>query len=159
MDAILTTRFRLLPLIASHADELFAALSSPDVYRYIPVEAPTNVAALADRYRHLESRRSADGMEVWLNWAICVPSDDRLVGIVEATVYADGKASIARQIEATVDVQNQRSIRLLERLGFVRIATRDSKDLIGGAPSIEHVYVRAKEPNQPLQPTGASARG
>src|SRR4051812_15639027 len=92
MDPIETTRFRLVPLSANHAEGLFGALSSPDVYRYIPGDAPKDVSSLASRYRYLESRRSPDGSEVWLNWAICVPSDARLVGVVEVTLRSGGRA-------------------------------------------------------------------
>lgn len=175
MESLRTARFRLEPLLATHAESLFVALSAPEIYRYIPSEPPRDVATLAARYRWLETRRSSDGKESWLNWAVFFPAQNSFTGFVQATIYPNGEASLAyvlhpaywgigcateacaavtehlfaqwpvSQINATVDTRNERSIRLLERLGFTRVATRDSEDLIGGEASREHVYALTRK--------------
>ena len=43
-------------------------------------------AELADRYEKLESRRSPDGGQWWLNWVIKKVETDELIGYVQATV-------------------------------------------------------------------------
>ena len=97
----------------------------------------------------LESRRSADGSEQWLNWVVRMP-DVALAGYVQATIAADGHAAIAyvfssaywgrglasravaammeelvahygvHRFVAVLKRENFRSSRLLERLGFAR---------------------------------------
>jgi RimJ/RimL family protein N-acetyltransferase len=99
------------------------------------------------RFTQLESRRSADGQEQWLNWVIRLPTSE-LIGYVQATVDASGRAAIAyelssaywgrglarqavqamiselvqryqvHQLTAVFKRKNLRSMRLLERLGF-----------------------------------------
>ena len=146
MNIIQTARLTLEPQTAAHADEMFAVLGDPAIYAY-ENEAPASVEWLRARFARLESRRSADGTEHWLNWVIRADAGP-LIGYVQATVHADRSAAIAyvlasahwgrglaseataAMIEALVehcDVgqliavlkrANQRSLRLLERLGF-----------------------------------------
>ncbi len=136
----------LEPQTATHAAEMFAVLSDPRIYEYENAP-PASLEWLRTRFEKLESRRSADGREQWLNWVIRVPGTG-LVGYVQATVRADGSAGIAyelasahwgkglaRQAVATMMRElsaryrvtlftavakraNVRSTRLLERLGF-----------------------------------------
>ena len=142
IDAGLLT---LVPQTAAHAEEMFAVLSDPALYRY-ENEPPESLEWLRARFARLESRRSADGREQWLNWVLRL--DARLIGYVQATVHPDGQAAIAyvlssaywrrglatqavaamiaelvehygvRRLSAVLKRDNLPSRRLLERLGF-----------------------------------------
>jgi ribosomal-protein-alanine N-acetyltransferase len=146
MRMIETPGLALEPQVAAHADEMFAVLCDPAIYEHENAPPPS-VEWLRERYRRLETRRSADGREEWLNWVIRLPSSE-LIGYVQATVHADGRAAIAYElasrywgrglaraaVEAMIDElvarhgvhtltavlkrTNARSLRLLERLGF-----------------------------------------
>lgn len=136
----------LEPQTRAHAEAMFAVLSDPAVYEY-EMQPPASVGALRERFARLESRCSEDGREHWLNWVIRVPDGD-LAGFVQATVQPGGRAAIAyilgsrywgrgiasravramigelrerygaRELTAVLKHRNQRSLRLLERLGF-----------------------------------------
>ncbi len=136
----------LEPQLAAHAAEMFAVLSDPALYEY-ENEPPASLEWLRQRFLRLESRQSTDGRQQWLNWVIRLPTQE-LIGYVQATVYADGRAAIAyvlgsahwgrglarRAVEAMIGElaaryqvhslsavlkrDNFRSMRLLERLGF-----------------------------------------
>jgi len=110
-------------------------------------EPPPSLEWLRARFAKLESRRSADGQQQWLNWVIRLPSSE-LIGYVQATIDPTGRAAIAyelssaywgrglarqavqamiselvqryqvRQLTAVFKRKNLRSMRLLERLGF-----------------------------------------
>jgi [ribosomal protein S5]-alanine N-acetyltransferase len=84
----------LRPLTADHADALFPVLRDVHLWRFTEQVPPKTLAGLRERYQRLESRRSPDGQELWLNWALERREDDRPVGLVQATVpilhsYAD----------------------------------------------------------------------
>src|SRR6202171_4399454 len=51
--------------------------------------------ALATRYQRLSSRRSPDGQQVWLNWAMSWRNEDRYVGTLQATISPDAAAYLA----------------------------------------------------------------
>src|SRR3990172_10710671 len=93
MRAIATGRLSLEPQVATHAEEMFGVLSDPAIYEY-ENEPPPSVVWLRERFTRLETRRSADGREQWLNWVLHLPSSE-LIGYVQATLYPDGRASIA----------------------------------------------------------------
>lgn len=154
LTAIETPRLRLEPLLELHARELFAGLSAPALYAFMDEAPPTSEAALAERYRFLEARRSPDGSELWLNWALFARESRDYVGTVQATVRAGGETEIAyvllppaegrgfaseavaamlaalrnsfgaRAFIAHVDPRNRASIALLDRLGFTCAGTR-----------------------------------
>ena len=139
-------RITLEAQCAAHAADMFAVLSDPAIYEY-ENEPPASLEWLRDRFARLESRRSADGRQQWLNWVIRLPSS-QLAGYVQATVHGDGRAAIAyvlgsqywgrglareaveamiaelvrscqvRTLSAVLKRDNVRSLRLLERLGF-----------------------------------------
>jgi RimJ/RimL family protein N-acetyltransferase len=147
MRAIVGDDVTLEPQTAAHAEQMFAVLSDPAIYEY-ENSPPPSLEWLRERYARLESRRSADGREQWLNWVIRIPASD-LVGYVQATVQPDGRAAIAYELSsaywgrgiarravqamtaelveyyhvhtltAVFKSDNLRSRRLLERLGFV----------------------------------------
>lgn len=135
----------LEPQVAAHAEALYPVLCDPAIYEF-ENEPPESLAWLRQRFARLESRRSGDGSELWLNWV--VRHSGVTIGYVQATVYADGRAAIAyvfgsaswgkglasrsvrtmiaelgttygvRALEAVLKAGNHRSLRLLERLGF-----------------------------------------
>jgi [ribosomal protein S5]-alanine N-acetyltransferase len=150
MRARRTARVALEPLEPRHADELFEGLQDERLYRWIPEQRPESIESLRRRYEKLHLRRSPDGTELWLNWAIRALNETRYVGYVQATVRGN-KALIAyvfftdawgkgfafeavvamimelreqyhvSEVCATVDQRNERSIRLLTKLGFKQV--------------------------------------
>lgn len=146
MRILRTPRLVLEPQVAAHAEEMFEVLGDPAIYEY-ENEPPRSLEWLRERFRKLESRRSGDGREQWLNWVMRSQSGE-LVGCVQATVHGDARASIAyelasrawgrgfareavqamidelareygvREVGAVYKAANARSQRLLERLGF-----------------------------------------
>jgi len=155
MNELRTLRLRLEPLEERHAIVLFEGLRHPDLYEYIDERPPESLAALRERYRGLERRRSPDGLEAWLNWAIRLNATGRYVGYVQATARRDDSAHLAyvlfrddwghgfareavsavidhlarqrgtTRFMATVDARNLRSIAVLEALAFQRGVERD----------------------------------
>lgn len=143
----------------SHAPSLFPLLRDETLWEFTDGAPPESLLTLRARYRRLESRRSADGTQLWLNWAIAL-HDGSVMGFVQATVPAD-RASIAiayvlgrpywshgfayeavsammASIEdslgfveflATVDRRNVASGRLLGRLGFVAVDASDPQNV------------------------------
>lgn len=173
VDKVLTTnRLDLEPLVSSHADATFADWSDPGLYGFIPTDPPANVAALRERYQQLESRRSPDGEEVWLNWMIRVRATGRYVGLVEVSVDRWGSAYLAyfvfapeqrrgiateacqrviaylrdecgaTRVVAEMDTRNQASIHLIEALGCKRTGYSQAVDHFKGASSDEYRYER-----------------
>jgi [ribosomal protein S5]-alanine N-acetyltransferase len=136
----------LEPQTVAHAGEMFVVLSDPAIYTYENAPPPS-LEWLRTRFEKLESRRSADGREQWLNWVIRLPTAE-LAGYVQATVHSDGSSGIAYELSsaywgrglasraaravihelvrnyhvtrlfAVAKAANFRSIRMLERLGF-----------------------------------------
>jgi len=144
-----TSRLRLEPM--------FELLSDDRLYRFIPRDPPRSLEALSERYQRLETRKSPDGNEAWLNWMVRSKAEGKCLGRVEVTIRRDGSAYLAYElgvafsgrgyateacrrviealfgsgvpwIVAEVDTRNSASIRLLERLGFERGAMREQAD-------------------------------
>ena len=131
----------------AHAEELFAVLAEPRLYKYLDEAPPASVEALRAKLARSESRKSPDGSEDWLNW-IVRDSEGRLAGYVQATILPGGDgfvayvlgsahwgrgiatAAVAKMLDIlaagfpvqrfllTVDHRNRRSIKLAQRLGF-----------------------------------------
>jgi RimJ/RimL family protein N-acetyltransferase len=146
MRRLETDGLTLEPQVADHAPAMFVVLSDPAIYEHENAP-PRSEDWLRERFAKLESRRSADGTELWLNWVVRLPSSE-LIGYVQATVYPDARAAIAyelcsaywgrglarqavtamigelgarygvRVLSAVLKRENVRSLRLLERLGF-----------------------------------------
>lgn len=147
MQTIETARLVLEPQTAAHAEELFVVLSDPAIYEFENAP-PASLDALRERFRALESRRSPDGRQLWLNWLVRLHADGAAIGYVQATVLPDANALIAyefgsawwgrglareavaaliaslharervRAVGAVFKRANFRSRRLLERLGL-----------------------------------------
>ena len=171
-SSLSTPRLRLEPQMAVHAPAMLAVLADPRVHTYLPSDPPADPEALRERYQRLESRRSPDGSELWLNWTVF--RDSAALGTVQATVHpaeeladvayvfapaawGQGYATEAMQamlrhlhrtvgvgrFRASIDTRNGPSQRLAERLGFVRVAAVKAADEFKGAVSDEFVYERA----------------
>jgi ribosomal-protein-alanine N-acetyltransferase len=146
MRTLFADGLRLEPQVAEHAEAMFVVLRDPAIYEF-ENEPPWSVNELRERFAELESRRSPNGQEQWLNWVVRLPSDE-LAGYVQATVYPSGRAAVAyefasafwgrgyarrsleamfdelterydvSQLSAALKQANHRSLRLLQRLGF-----------------------------------------
>lgn len=179
MRVIATERCTLEPQVAAHADEMFAVLSDPAIYEYENAP-PVSVERLRERFAKLESRRSADGSEAWLNWVVRTTASG-LIGYVQATVYPGSRASIAyefasahwgrglgseavramigelvecyrvRRLSAVLKRENRRSQRLLERLGFAIASNEECAAL--GVEGDELLMIRAAAGDVVPRPT------
>lgn len=116
----------------------------------------------------MESRHSPDGTELWLNWTVF--EGQQVIGTIQASVtLVDQSAAVAYvfgpmfwgqgyateamralldflsglgvgRARANLDTRNVASARLVERLGFVRVAELKGADEFKGAVSDEYVY-------------------
>ena len=146
MRVIKAATLTLEPQTVAHAQEMFVVLSDPAIYEY-ENKPPPSLEWLRARFSKLESRKSPDGQDLWLNWVIRLATKE-LIGYVQATVHPNGRAAIAYELSsshwgrglarqavqamiselvehnqvhslsATLKRENLRSLRLLERLGF-----------------------------------------
>jgi RimJ/RimL family protein N-acetyltransferase len=89
-----TPRLVLEPQTTAHAEDMYAVLTDPAIYEFENAP-PASLDALRERYRKLESGRSPDGRQLWLNWVARQRADGHLIGYVQATVLADATALIA----------------------------------------------------------------
>jgi RimJ/RimL family protein N-acetyltransferase len=87
-------RLQFSPLMASHAEAMFPILSDRQLYRFTGDEPPESQILLEARYRQLESRKSPDGSQSWLNWLVSLKENDTAIGYIQATVSAS-QAEIA----------------------------------------------------------------
>lgn len=163
-----TARLRIEPLQAAHAPLLFPVLADPGLYLYADGAALANVEATLRRFETLERGPPPGTHEVWLNWVLLRRTDGAAVGTLQATVvpgshawigymlapahWGQGYATEAgawlvaelrsqwllRDLRASVDVRNTRSIAVLERLGFARVATETA--LLHGEATRDHHY-------------------
>jgi RimJ/RimL family protein N-acetyltransferase len=92
-----TPRLRLVPVRPDDAEEMFTVLNDQRLHRYTG-GLPPSAAELAERYRGLESRRSADGSEVYLTWVVRLVPLGEAIGEVGGAVTDDGRATIAYTI-------------------------------------------------------------
>jgi RimJ/RimL family protein N-acetyltransferase len=156
MNEIRTPRLILEPHVAAHATEMFTLLQDPRIYEY-ENEPPESQAWLRERFARLETRTSRDGTEHWLNWVVRVSSGEP-IGYVQATVEPGGRAFVAyvlgsrwwgqglaqeavrammeelrdaygvRRYVAVLKRRNERSRRLLERLGFTPATVDEAEE-------------------------------
>jgi [ribosomal protein S5]-alanine N-acetyltransferase len=154
MKPLRTARLLLEPQTAVHAEEMFGVLSDPAIYQHENAPPPS-LQWLRDRFTKLESRCSRDGREQWLNWVVR-NAQGKAIGYVQATVFAGGDARVAyefasahwgqglaseavramlgelrasygvNRLTAVLKRGNQRSMRLLLRLGFA-LATQQQQ--------------------------------
>lgn len=96
MNTLHAQGLRLEPQAQHHAAPMFELLGDPAIYEFENAPPPS-LDGLRERYRRLESRRSSDGTEQWLNWVVRLPSG-ALAGYVQATVRADGTSLVAYEL-------------------------------------------------------------
>ena len=167
-DVAFTARLEITPLRAAHAPLLFPLLADPRQYRYVPDAARASVAELWQRFEELERGAPPGDDERWLNWVLLRRDGGAPVGTLQATVVANAPAWIGyalvppawgqgyateacawlvaelparhgvREILASVDVRNAKSIAVLERVGFGRVATEPAE--LRGEPTTDHRY-------------------
>lgn len=93
-DAISTERLILAPLGVEHAGALFEALRDPELYRYVPGDAPERENVLAARYRRTAAGPRAHD-ERWWNWAVATRELPSLpFGTVETSLTHDGAHAV-----------------------------------------------------------------
>jgi RimJ/RimL family protein N-acetyltransferase len=164
-----TSRLFLEPILPAHAPMLYESLRDEKLYQFIPQDPPAPLQALTDRYDSLSARRSPDGREAWLNWAVRERGSGDYVGTLEATVH-DRKATVAYMVfvpyqrrgyaaeacarllehlvddyrvgvvAAEIDTRNAASIALVESLGFERVGFQKDADHFKGSTSDEYRY-------------------
>lgn len=79
-------RLLLTPIKASHAQVMFPILADKQLYTFTGDEPPESEQALRSTYRKLESRKSPDKSQLWLNWLISIVESGTTIGYVQATV-------------------------------------------------------------------------
>jgi RimJ/RimL family protein N-acetyltransferase len=164
-----TSRLYLEPILQAHAAALYERMQEEQLYRFIPQDPPT-LEALTDRYDFLSARRSPDGREAWLNWAVREKLSGEYIGTLEATVEEDQLAFIAYMVfapyqrrgfaveacgrllehlfddygvgvvAAEIDTRNAASIALVESLGFEKVGFQKDADRFKGSTSDEYRY-------------------
>jgi [ribosomal protein S5]-alanine N-acetyltransferase len=135
MRQIVTPACVLEPLTRAHAPTLYVQLADPAIYAYADEAAPQSLEALARRFAMLEGRRSPDGTQHWLNWAIRLP-EEGAVGYVQATVHANRSADIAYVLAS----------RLWGR-GLARCATAAMLRELADAWGVLRFFARAERAN------------
>jgi len=163
-----TPRLVLEPLTAWHGESLFPGFREPLLYTFIAKDPPVAAGELMRRFERLESRRSPEGDELWLNWAVR-EARGGYAGLVEASVGRNGSAHIAYWVFLThqrkglgreavaavldhlkaagassaiafIDTRNAPSIRLVEALGFTRVQTHVMPEKLRGRWVDDHEY-------------------
>jgi [ribosomal protein S5]-alanine N-acetyltransferase len=153
LQTLHTALLRMEPMQVHHAQAMFEVFADPALYRYLDECAPPDVDAVRQRLQRMQARRSPDGTEQWLNWAVMLlrgpDQAPQAIGHLQSTVLLDHRAWVAyvfrsafwgqghaaaavgvllphlreaydvRQFLACVEHDHVRSIRLLERFGFV----------------------------------------
>lgn len=148
MRTLQTARLSLEPQVQAHANEMFQVLVDPALYLHENAPPPYP-EWLRQRFARLESRRSPDGTELWLNWVVRLREGGALIGFVQATVLPGHRALLAyvlgsahwgqglateavrammdelaasygvQVFDAVLKQSNARSQTLLERAGFM----------------------------------------
>lgn len=163
-----TPRLLLEPINAWHGEPMFAGLKDPQLYVYTSDEPPLAVSDLSRRYEKLETRRSAERDELWLNWAV-LDRTRGYAGHMQATVSLDSTSLVAWRIFtafqrggiaheaaaamldhltaigvttaiAFIDTRNTASIKLVQKLGFTLTATHEKREKLRGRWVDDHEF-------------------
>lgn len=168
--ALTTPRLLLEPLTPAHAEALFAGLSDPELYAFIPQNPPATVDTLRERYLRIQRGPQDDETTRWLNWAVRETATCEYSGVIETTVTPGQQAYLAyfiftvsqgrglareacgavmrhlaavhsvQRFVAEMDTRNTTSWKLVESLGLTRVAETRDADFFKGAPSHEYRY-------------------
>ncbi len=164
----ISNRVRTEPLTEAHADELYQGFLDARIYSFIPEQPPQSLEAMHREYREFVEGAPSGSNEVWLNWAVRELSTSQCIGTVQVTVYSGGLLWVGYKLTpsawsngyateavvwllaelsgrfsgktalAAVDTRNIASIRVLEKVGFVRL--RMEAATIRGEETQDHVY-------------------
>ncbi len=165
-----TARLSLEALTPAHAPLLIDGLTDASLYTWLDTEPP-DVAQLTHRFESI-CRRPAPRGELWLNWALRLSSDQRYVGLAEASVLPSREVNLAYFVFAPeqghgyaveactavmahlardygagpfridVDSRNVASQRVAEKLGFQRAAEPVLAGTLRGEPQWDYCYKR-----------------
>jgi RimJ/RimL family protein N-acetyltransferase len=155
-DPIFTQRLELRRTRVEDAAAMYDALRHPEIYTFLPRNAPKDAADVAARFARVMHETAPDRTEQWLNWTVWLRQPLTPLGTIEATVNARDEAAIgylfdprhwrrgyareavaamldhlracgARSFEATIDIRNLASQRLVAALDFAleRVAGAD----------------------------------
>jgi len=147
----------LIPQTREHASAMFSVLNDSELYTYIGGNPILSLEDIERRFIRLESRKSPDGKDYWLNWVI-INEIDELIGYIQATIK-ESTALIAwvvgtrwqrkkygrkaaylvimwlkkigcKEIKASINPENESSKRLALSLGFRNSQVRiDDEDI------------------------------
>jgi len=165
-----TPRLTLEPLTSAHADLLFAGLSDPTLYTFVPSNPPASPEKLRERYARVLRGPQDSPNERWLNWAARITTTGEYIGYIETSTFPGDYAYLAyfifssaqrkgyareackhvishltrehhvRSVVAEIDTRNEASWRLMESLGFVRVGEKRDADFFKGQTSNEYRY-------------------
>lgn len=165
-----TIRLTLEPLSVDHADSLITGLSNPALYTFVPGNPPASLETLRERYARIQRGPQDNPGELWLNWAAREAATGQYIGFIETTtlphdhaylayfIFADAqRKGYAREacdaiirhlvhehriqsVVAEMDTRNAASQKLVESLGFRRVAEKRDADFFKGASSHEYRY-------------------
>jgi len=97
-STIVTSRLIVSPLVPDDADEMFEVLDDERMHEFTGGR-PRTLAELRSRYRRLAVSHATEDSELWFNWVVRVSGANRSVGVMQATVAADGStADVAWEI-------------------------------------------------------------
>ena len=91
-STVVTERLTLDPLVAADADAMFTVLDDERMHEFTG-GSPLSLDELRSRYERLAVGQSPDGSELWFNWIVRTTADATPVGVMQATVAADGSSA------------------------------------------------------------------
>lgn len=155
-----TERLDLIPITLAHAEPLYQLFGDPLLHTYATYKIqpyPEHV----ERIKRWEKRTSPEGDEIWLNWIAQTKTTNEVIGhfqvgidqnkeatlgyLVARKYHGNGFATEAlravlkllsakfsvQSTKASIDPRNERSIKLVERLGMKRLeASAKNGDVI-----------------------------
>jgi len=165
-------RLRIAPVDADQAAAMLAWLLDPQVYTWISLKPPPDLATLQARLAAWGTRCSLDERELQLAWSVQRRSDGAWIGALDVNLsqsgvatnvgyffgppyWGQGLASEAvaalcahldahgiTEHHATVTVGNDASCRVLQRCGFRRIGLLPGNDTVRGELVDDWVFCR-----------------
>ena len=167
--ALKTPRLQLEPVTESHAEELWQLYRDPELHRYVPID-PDSEKKLRERFAKWARRKSPDGEEIWLNWAVRESASQKVMAHFQVGIKEEGMASIGylvarefqrkgfateglssvfiflheaygiREVKAWSDSRNSASHALARKLGMEQVETIKDADFFKGETSDEYVF-------------------
>ena len=161
----------LEPITEAHGPELWTLFGDLELHHFVPYE-PLTLEKQTERCARWASRKSADGSELWLNWAGRDRASGKVAGHFQAGMKADRIATVgyvvarefqrrglategmqavfnylrdelhALEVKAWSDTRNEASHRLAAKLGMARVDFVKDADFFRGATSDEFVFAK-----------------